>query len=201
MGVRAEGATLMTKAKRKRGQARTVRGGLIIGLLAGALLAVLFRLGLSSLNTEFSEDDIERMVTAAHDAVGTRFDSIPDDFALPIPRLYELEFPVAFYDGVEILEAFSPPNRDWLTIHIRYYNMFGDVFPSSDTSELESWQLPISFEIVYSLRSPEAACMQAMIDSRTPDMIHNRWHYDLWTHTVQPWAAWVQSVCYKDSLS
>lgn len=191
----------MTKAKRKRGQAQTIRMGLMVGLLAGALLAVLFRLSLSSLNSEFSEEDIDRMVTAAENAVNTRFDSIPDDFAVPIPRLSELEFAVAFYDGVEILQAFSPPNRDWLTLHIRYINTFGDVFPSSNTSELESWQLPASFELVYSLRSPEAGCMQAMIDSRTPDMIRNRWHYDLWMHTVQPWADWVQSVCYKDSLS
>lgn len=192
---------MMTKAKRKRGQSRSARIGLTMALLVGALVAVMFRLGLSSFNSEFSEDDIDRMVTAAHDAVNPRFDRIPDDFALPIPRLYELEFAVAGYDGIEILEAFSPPNHDWLTIHIRYINMFGDVFPNPDTSELESWQLPVSFEIVYSLRSPEAACMQAMIDSRTPDMLRNRWHYDLWTHTVQPWADWVQSVCYKDSLS
>lgn len=190
----------MTKAKRKRDQSQNARIGLTIALLVGALVAVIFRLGLSSLSTEYSKDDIERMVIAAQDAVGTRFDSIPGDFALPIPRLSELEFAVAGYDGVEILQAFSPPNRDWLTIHVRYVNMFGDVFPNPDTSELESWQIPYGFEIVYSLRSPEAACMQAMIDSRTPDMIRNRWHYDLWTHSVQSWADWVQSVCYKDSL-
>ena len=191
----------MTKAKRKRGQSCKARIGLTIGLLVGALMAVMFRLGLSSLNREFSEDDIQHMVTAAQDAVGTRFDSIPADFALPIPRLSELEFAVAGYDGVEILEAFSPPNRDWVTLHIRYFNQFGDVFPNPESSELASIQTFNSFELVYSLRSPTAACFQAMIDSRTPDMIRNRWHYDLWTHTVQPWADWVQSVCYKDNLS
>ncbi|MCB9460774.1 MAG: hypothetical protein H6670_14075 [Anaerolineaceae bacterium] len=190
----------MTKAKRKRGQSRNVGVGLIIGLLIGTLLAVLFRLGLSSLNREFSDDEIERMVMAAHDAVSTRFDRIPDDFPLPIPRLADLEFAVAGYEGVEIVEAYSPPNLDFFSIRIRYINWFGDEFPNIDESTLESWQIPYGFEIVYSLRSPHAACIQAMIDSRTPDMIRDRWHYDLWTHTVQSWGDWVQSVCYKDDL-